>query len=140
MVGKLLEFKIAGRQIHLIKLIGAFIVIGGALMLFSSVYKMLWISSIIENVNHGGVQQVTLELSGVTIIQNLEAGDTGTHMGLLLVPVAAIMFWAAVIVFGGIIYNMDRVFPLPGAMGMRPMPVRPLPVRPVIKEKKGRRR
>jgi hypothetical protein len=106
--------KVGGKDFHLVKLIGAFIVMGATLMLLASVYKLLWVASIIESVNAGGFQQVTLELSGVSVAQTLQYGDAGTQMGLLLVPIAYIMFWAGVLVFGGMVYQSCCYAAMPG--------------------------
>lgn len=94
---------------HLLKLIGAFILLGAALMLLSNVYKMLWIASIVGDVNSGASRTIAMDLAGVSVSEQLMANDVNTQLGLLLVPVAGIMFWAAILVLGAVIYKTGGI-------------------------------
>ena len=50
---RMVILRVGGRQLHLLKLIGAFIVLGAALMLLSEVYQAMWVASVIDQVNSG---------------------------------------------------------------------------------------
>lgn len=113
-------YQFGKRRLQLLKLIGAFIILGAALMLLSNVYKMIWIASIIDVVNHGGSKTVSMDLMGLTIVEQLKPADSGTQLGLLLVPIAGIMFWAAILIVGGIVYNTGLILP----MALKPLKIR----------------
>ena len=102
---RLVTLKIGGKKFYLLKLIGAFIAFGAALMLLSGVYQMTWVASVIDSANQGEV--VTLNTLGIG--HNLEADDVSTQMGLFLVPAASIMFWAAILIIGTVIYKTGSI-------------------------------
>jgi hypothetical protein len=102
-------FHIGGQKFHLLKLIGAFIVIAAAIMLLSDVFKLMQVADIIGLANQGVPQSVSLELSGVTVTKLLEAGDAELQTGMLLVPIAGILFWAAIVIAGRVFYRAGGI-------------------------------
>ena len=102
-------FKLGGRYLHLLKLIGAFIVIAAALMLLSDVYRLMWAATIVEEANSGIPHQITASMGSMSITQTLQPNDSSTQLGLMLVPLAGIMFWAAFVVAGGVIYRSGQL-------------------------------
>lgn len=94
--------RIGSRRLHLVKLIGAFIVLGSALMLLSDVYNMV---SIISVVTGPAGQSVTLNFYGLVLTQEVADLDMGFKAGLVLVPLAGVMFWSAVLAFGAVLYR-----------------------------------
>ena len=110
-----------GKPFHLLKLIGAFIVLGAALMLLANVYKLLLIASVIDDVNLGADRTIVIDLSGVSLQQQLQPYDFEKQLGLLVVPVAGIMFWGAVFVFGLVLYRTGFfLFPFTPSAKARP--------------------
>jgi len=101
--------KIGGKRLHLLKLTGAFIVFWAALMLLSSVYQMFWVAQIVQSANAGAYEAVTMNLNGVLVTKPIVAGDGSTQAGLLLPPIASIMFWSAVLLLGGMVYKAGGI-------------------------------
>jgi len=102
---RIMIMRIGGRRLHLLKLAGAFIVFWAALMLLSSVYQMFWVAQIVQSANSGSYEAVTMELNGVQVTKPIVAGDGGTQAGLMLPPIASIMFWSALLLLGGMVYK-----------------------------------
>jgi hypothetical protein len=102
---RVVMLKIGGRQVHLLKLAGAFVIFWAALMLLSSIYQMFWIAEVIQSANLGNYEAVTMNLNGMMVTKPLVTGDGNTQAGLLLPPIASLMFWAALLLVGGMIYK-----------------------------------
>jgi len=102
---RMVTLRIGGKRFYLLKLLGAFIALGAALMVLSSVYQMTWVASVIDAANNGDV--VTLQTAGV--VHTLQPDDVNTQMGLFLGPAAGIMFWAAILVIGTVIYKTGAI-------------------------------
>jgi len=102
---RIMIMRIGGRRLHLLKLAGAFIVFWAALMLLSSVYQMFWVAQIVQSANAGAYEAVTMELNGVQVTKPIVAGDGSTQAGLMLPPIASIMFWSALLLLGGMVYK-----------------------------------
>lgn len=98
-------FRVGGKKFHLLKLIGAFVLVGAALMVLANVYTMFWVASTIQSVNAGVAKTVMIDLAGTQITATLTASDSSTQVGMFLVPVAGIMFWSAILLVGGVIYR-----------------------------------
>ncbi len=98
--------RIGSRKLHLVKLIGAFVVLGSALMLLSDIYQLMSIASVM-----GGPagQSVTLNFYGLTMQETLGNLDAGAKAGLVLLPLARVMFWAAVVALGTVIYKSGGI-------------------------------
>jgi len=101
--------RIGGRKLHLLKLAGGFIVFWAALMLLSSVYQMFWVAQIVQSANAGTYEAVTMNLNGVQVTKPIVAGDGSTQAGLLLPPIASIMFWSALLLMGGMVYKAGGI-------------------------------
>ncbi len=98
--------QIGSRKLHLVKLIGAFIVLGSALMLLSDIYQLMSIASVMSG---PAGEAVTLNFYGLTIQETLGGLDAGTKAGLVLLPLAGVMFWAAVVALGAVIYRTGGI-------------------------------
>jgi hypothetical protein len=110
---RIVLIKIAGKQVHLLKLAGAFIVFWAALMLLSSVFQMFWVAQVVASANAGNTESVTVDLNGMSVSKPITAGDSSTETGLLLPPIASIMFWSAIVLLGGMVYKMGGIaFPI----------------------------
>lgn len=105
-------FNIGRSRVHLLKLIGAFVMLAGAIMVLSGVYKTMLITSAVESMNTGGTKQVTLNVDGIMLTENIKANDLNTQMGLFLSPIAGILFWCAVLVVGMVVYRSGGLFPI----------------------------
>ena len=102
---RIMIMRIGGRRLHLLKLAGAFVIFWAALMLLSSVYQMFWVAQIVQSANAGTYEAVTMELNGVQVTKPIVAGDGSTQAGLMLPPIASIMFWSALLLIGGMVYK-----------------------------------
>lgn len=102
---RVVTLKIGNKRFYLLKLIGAFVAFGAALMLLSNVYQMVWVASVVEAANQG--ETVTLNMLGIT--DTLKANDVNTQTGLFLIPAAGIMFWAAILIVGTVIYKTGSI-------------------------------
>jgi len=102
---RIMIMRIGGRRLHLLKLAGAFVIFWAALMLLSSVYQMFWVAQIVQSANAGTYEAVTMELNGVLVTKPIVAGDGSTQAGLMLPPIASIMFWSALLLVGGMVYK-----------------------------------
>lgn len=98
--------QIGSRKLHLVKLIGAFIVLGSALMLLSDIYRLVSIASLVTG--QAG-QTVTLNFYGLIVKSSLQDLSMGVKSGLVLLPLAGTMFWAAVLVFGAVLYRTGGI-------------------------------
>lgn len=106
-------FNIGRSRVHLLKLIGAFVMLAGAIMILSGVYKSMLIASAVDSMNAGGgTKQVTLNVDGIMLADNIKTNDLNTQMGLFLSPIASIMVWCAVLIVGMIVYRSGGFFPI----------------------------
>jgi len=106
---RIVIMKIGGKKLHLLKLAGAFLVFWAALMLLSSVYQMFWVAQIVQSANAGNYETITLNLNGMTVTEPIRPGDGNMQAGLLLPPIASIMFWSALLLLGGMVYKTGGV-------------------------------
>ncbi len=106
---RIMIMKIGGARLHLLKLTGAFIVFWAALMLLSSVYQMFWVAQVIQSANAGNYESVVLNLNGMMVTKPLLPGDGNTQAGLLLPPIASVMFWSALLLLGGMVYKAGGI-------------------------------
>jgi len=121
---RIMIMKIGGKRLHLLKLAGAFIVFWAALMLLSSVYQMFWVAQVIQSANAGNYETIVLNLNGMMVTKPLLPGDGNTQAGLLLPPIASVMFWSALLLLGGMVYKAGGIV-LPIDESMMDMPERP---------------
>jgi len=98
--------RLGSRELHLVKLIGALILVGSGLMLLNSVYNLVSVSSII--LGPAG-ESVALEFGGLSMESEVGGLDINFKAGLVLRPLAGIMFWSALFVFGTVIYRTGGI-------------------------------
>lgn len=99
--------RIGSRKFHLFKVIGALILIGSGLMILNSVYNFISIASIL--IGPTG-QSVVLEFGSLTMYGEVGGLESSMKIGLLLSPLAGIVFWSAIFVLGFFIYNSSGIF------------------------------
>ncbi len=121
---RIMIMRIGGRKLHLLKLAGAFIVFWAALMLLSSVYQMFWVAQIVQSANAGNYESVMLDLNGMLVSKPIVAGDGSMQAGLLLPPIASVMFWAVILLLGGMVYKTGGII-LPIDEEIKDIPVKP---------------
>ncbi len=92
-----------------------------AIMLLSDVFKMMQVAEIIELANRGRPQVVTLDLRGITVTKVMEPYDANLETGMVLVPIAGILFWSAIIIAGNVLYRAGDIL-LPIDENIRDMP------------------
>jgi len=126
---RIVIMRIGGKKLHLLKLAGAFLVFWAALMLLSSVYQMFWVAQIVQSANAGNYETITLNLNGMTVTEPIRPGDGNMQAGLLLPPIASIMFWSALLLLGGMVYKTGGVI----------LPVEEQTVRLPERQKKSRK-
>jgi hypothetical protein len=108
-VHRIMIMKIGGKRLHLLKLTGAFIVFWAALMLLSSVYQMFWVAQIVQSANAGNYESIMLNLNGMLVSKPIVAGDGNMQAGLMLPSIAGVMFWAAILLLGGMVYKTGAI-------------------------------
>ena len=133
---RVMIMRIGSRKLHLLKLAGAFLVFWAALMLLSSVYQMFWVAQVVQSANTGTYEAVTMNLNGMMVTKPIVAGDGSTQAGLLLPPIASIMFWSALLLLGGMVYKAGGII-LPIDEQMQDVADRPPMEKPPAK--KGRK-
>ncbi|MBI4214984.1 hypothetical protein HY546_03230 [archaeon] len=98
--------RIGGTQIHLLKLVGMLVMLGSAVMVLANVYKAGVVFDTLSQVNSGGTPtQAQLDLNGILVPKTLKPNDTNTQLGMLLVPLAGIIFWAIALIAGTVLYR-----------------------------------
>ncbi|MBI1973210.1 hypothetical protein HYS54_00200 [Candidatus Micrarchaeota archaeon] len=113
--------KIGGARLHMLKLIGMLVMLGSALMVLDNVYKVGVVVDTLTTVNEGKVPvQAQLDLNGFIVQQTLKPNDANTQLGLLLVPLAGILFWVVVLLFGTMVYKYGGlILPVEEDIGAR---------------------
>jgi len=98
--------RIGSRELHLVKLIGALILVGSGLMLLNSVYNLVSVVSVM--LGPAG-ESVVLEFGGLSMESEVGGLDTSLRAGLILTPLAGIMFWSVLFVLGTVIYSTGGI-------------------------------
>lgn len=98
--------KIGSQKVHLIKLIGAFVVLGSAFMLLSDLYRLVSMASVLSGPS---AQAITLNFYGLTLQKTVSDIGVGMQAGLMLLPLAGVMFWSAVLSFGAVLYRTGGI-------------------------------
>lgn len=106
---RVMIMRIGSKKLHLLKLAGAFVIFWAALMLLSSVYQMFWVAQIVQSANAGNYEAVTMDLNGLLVTKPIAAGDGNMQAGLLLPPIASVMFWSALLLLGGMVYKAGAI-------------------------------
>ena len=110
---KVVLVRIGGRSLHLLKLIGAFVIAFGALMLLSSVYVLFSTAGFLNEVNSAGISRaVAVDLNGLRVVTLIKPNDLNSQLGFLLPSLAGIMLWSGVVLFGGLVYKSSGLIPL----------------------------
>ena len=123
---KLIYFKVAGKDVHMPKLIGAFVLIGALLMFINSTAVMFnswdnvkYLGTCLDKANPSSLADFndcreTLYKSTGAYLQQGQGKLTSTQVaGVLLGPIANVLFWAAGLFIGYIIYRTgDLVVPI----------------------------
>ena len=134
---KMVLLRFGKRRLHLLRLLGAFIIVGSALMFLSNVFQMFILASVFQEANLGNTQMGVLNLHGWEITQPIVAGDVNMQTGLFLVPLANSMFWISILLVGGVIYQAGNII-LPTYMPKQPKSSKPAGLKKTAKRKKRR--
>lgn len=99
---RVVTFEVGGRRLHLLKVIGFFISLGAVIMIFSEAFHLTFIASAISNPGNYSVNIASINVA-------LQDADLNTRSGLFLGPVAGILFWAAILVVGLIVFRSSKL-------------------------------
>ncbi|MCD6414595.1 MAG: hypothetical protein J7L23_03120 [Candidatus Diapherotrites archaeon] len=91
------------KHIHLLKVVGAFLIFGGAFGILDSIAWMFRIIKQIEAVN------VNPELALAIFKLPVKALTGDTLLGLFMLPVAVLMLWFVVFCIGTMVYRTGEV-------------------------------
>jgi hypothetical protein len=97
---------VGGKRLHMLKLIGAFVLLAAVLMVAKSAYDIFVV------VNKAIYAQMKPELVGQLFGWGIGAPyafSTEDILGVLLGPIAAFLFWLAIAIVGVGIYQAGRV-------------------------------
>ncbi|MEM3412026.1 MAG: hypothetical protein QW735_01725 [archaeon] len=92
------------KNIDLAKLFASFLILGSFIMVLASFFQLFLVANIIRDANFGARTQVLASVNGLQINLDL-ASNTNAQLGLLLPPLAKVMFWFGVFVLGVWIYS-----------------------------------
>lgn len=99
------------RKINLLRLFGSFIMISAFIFLVSSIYNMMWITSILnKQVMYGYDIPIEIHISNV-VVQGVIT-NMSDALGILLTPIAESVFWCGVIVLGMMLFKLGEVMPV----------------------------
>jgi len=146
-------FRVAGRDVHLPKLIGAFILFAALLMFIQASAVMFdsWDTAKETNkclqlaaANNARVdpsedvyplcQDLAKDYLGIRVRHGQESLTVRQFWGALLAPIAGILFWLAMLFFGYILYKTgDLVLPI--EEDIKIIPEQEKPARPFRKKK-----
>ncbi len=99
------------RKINLLRLFGSFIMISAFVFLVSSIYNMMWITSILsKQVMYGYKVPIEIHISNV-VVQGVIT-NMNDALGILLTPIAESVFWCGIIVLGMILFKLGEVVPV----------------------------
>lgn len=107
---RVLWLRVGSSRLHLLKLAGAFIMLAAMLKVFESVYALfLTVNKAIQA--QAGAQQALALFDGCMQCWGVyPVGFTNEDfLGVVLGPVAAFLFWLAVVVIGLMVYQSGRV-------------------------------
>lgn len=120
---RLIYLRVADREVHLPRLIGAFVLAAAVLMFFSSIFHMVDSWSTVNYYNKcveglSSLPTVEEQRSQFTFCSDALYRSTGVVVrgdkpllsaaqfaGGILSPIASVMFWLAVLLFGYLIYR-----------------------------------
>jgi len=117
---KLFLFRIGGRDLHLPKLVGSFIVFAAVLLFFQSAAIMFegWenikhVNYCLENAGAGErmekCQSMAMDAFGFYVRADQGILSNKQFAIAMISPIAEMFFWIAVMVFGVMVYNAGRV-------------------------------
>ncbi|MBI4210462.1 MAG: hypothetical protein HY544_03085 [Candidatus Diapherotrites archaeon] len=135
-MGRLVHFRVAGRDVHIVKLVGAFIIFGAALMfvqsssqMFDSWDIMKYYDSCVLGISSnqtpdyyksqfGFCAGILREATGIVVRPDHPFLTLRQFSVGLLAPMASLLFWLAVLFLGYLLYRSDRVYlPIGGSFG-----------------------
>lgn len=94
--------QIGSKKFHLIKTIGALVIIGSALMLLSHIYSIFSVASLL--LGPGG-RTVTLSSGLIQYSGTVDGLSSSAMVAMVLGPLAGAVFWSAALVLGTFIYR-----------------------------------
>ncbi|NUN11574.1 hypothetical protein HUU53_02920 [Candidatus Micrarchaeota archaeon] len=109
MLRKVFWIKIAGKNMHLLKLAGAFFILGAILMVANSAYNVFVTVEKIAAVTQNPA--LVDQFFGYSISSSYVARDFTKEdvLGVLLAPIATLLFWMGITFLGFIFYQSGRI-------------------------------
>ncbi len=107
---RIIWFKVGGRRLHLLKLAGAFVLLAAIAKVAEAAY---WIFVTVEKITYASVRPDAIpQLFGWSMGAPYFFSNEDV-LGVLLGPIAAFLFWLALVVVGLMIYQSGKVvFPI----------------------------
>ena len=96
---RVIFLKVGGQRLHLLKMLGALVLVGSALGVLGTVASMFRLIVQIELAQGSGV--LAMQVFGLTP----EALTGDIILGLFMVPSAWFMFWLALFIVGAMVYR-----------------------------------
>ncbi|MEK6941568.1 MAG: hypothetical protein AABW85_01810 [archaeon] len=119
---RLLFFRVGGRDVHMPKLIGAFVLFAALLyfiqasaLMFNSWDNLKEVDSCLHDsgVDHFYCQDIAFKSTGLYVRVDQSALSMRQFWGVLLGPIANVLVWLAVLFIGWLIYKTgDLVLPI----------------------------
>ena len=100
---RIILLRVGGQKLHLLKMVGAFVVVGSALGVLGS------ISTMFRLVKQIGLAQLNPQLAVQTFGLTSETLTGDVALGLFMNPSAWFMFWLAFFIVGAMIYRSGNV-------------------------------
>ncbi len=107
---RIIWFKVGGRRLHLLKLAGAFVLLGAIAKVSEAAY---WIFVTVEKISYAQIrpdaipQLFSWSMGAPNYFSNEDI------LGVLLGPLATFLFWLAIVVVGVMLYQSGKVvFPV----------------------------
>jgi len=107
-------FIVGGKNFHLPKLIGAFMVFGAILMLFQGVGYMFDVWDSLKDYplcvsEEDECREILFRKTNIQLLSNQSMPTSRQYWMALIEPVASIFFWAIVFFFGIMFYNTGKI-------------------------------
>ena len=120
---RFIYLRVADKDVHLPKLIGAFILVAAVLMFFHAIFSMVdswntvkYYNSCIENLSDYSTTQeqraqftfcadALYRATSVVVRGSAQLLSSAQFAGAILSPIASVLFWLAILLFGYMLYR-----------------------------------
>lgn len=108
---RIVWLRYGNRRIHMLKLVGSFFILASILKVFESVYNIVLVMNKAILAQVSSAQATQLFGGCVNCTGPIGPGFSGEDLlGVMLGPIAALLFWLAVVAIGIMIYQSGKVF------------------------------